>query len=288
MTTHFFNENSRGSRAKSVSLQILLLTCIFLASSKAQSQTASIPQADDGSTLSKSFRCPEEFTTDDLKKAALKEFIRAYAAQYPNNNVRDLMIFRYRLLVAHSCVQTLKSMLKDIDPLGQMLRVENHDFGPKTQEFDPKTKVWTIFFRKDGEPPEFADQDLILNFYGWNPATSPEAIAKAFIQPREGLNILGDFEAPDDLTKAPAFFIVSETIYPGDKYGFVNLSKMSSVGNGAYAVTLTKKITGKSVAEIDEKGRAWVISADGKASFDAVSHVGIDPSWEQYLAQTPK
>ncbi|MGC2161834.1 MAG: hypothetical protein WA634_08005 [Silvibacterium sp.] len=166
-----------------------------------------------------------------------------------------------------------------------MLRVQNQDFGPKTQEFDTKTKVWTVYFRKDGEPPELSDEDLIFNFYSWEPATSPEVIAEAFISPRENLHILGKFEAPDEITKAPAYFIVSETLYPGETYGYVNISKISSVGSGAYTVTLAKKITGASTASIEEKGKIWFISEEGKATTQLVDHVGVDPAWEQYLAQ---
>jgi hypothetical protein len=209
----------------------------------------------------------------------------AYAGQFPNNNVRDMMLFRYRLLVAHSCVQTLKSMLAEVSPLSEMLRVENRDFGPKTEELDPKTKVLTIWFRKNGEPPGLSDEDLILNFYGWKPPTSPEAIARAFINPRENLHILGKFTAPDDITRGPAYFIVSETLYPGETYGYVNITKISSVGSGTYAVTFAKRIAGTSTANIEERGRAWLISAEGKAISQAVDHVGVDPEWEQHFAQ---
>ena len=235
-----------------------------------------------------SFQCPEALTSNEAKQAALREFIRAYAGQFPNNNVRDMTLFRYRLLVAHSCIQTLKSMLAAIDPLSEMLRIEDRDFGPETEEFNPKTKVWTVWFRKNGEPPGLSDEDLILNFYGWKPPTSAEVIAKAFINPRENLHILVKFTAPDDITREPAYFIVSETLYPGETHGYVNISKITSVGSGTYTVTFAKKIAGTSTANIEERGRAWLISAEGEAISQAVGHVGVNPQWEQHFAQAHK
>ena len=235
-----------------------------------------------------SFQCPEELSSNEAKQSALQEFTRAYAGQFPNNTVRDMMLFRYRLLVAHSCVQTLKSMLAAVSPLSEMLRVEDGDFGPKTEEFDPKTKVLTIYFRKNGEPAGLSEEDLILNFYGWKPPMSPEAIARAFISPRKSLHILGKFTAPDDLTRVPAYFIVSQTLYPGKTYGYVNISKITSVGSGTYTVTFDKRIAGTSAASIEESGRAWLISAKGKAISQAVGHVGVDPQWEQHFAQAQK
>jgi hypothetical protein len=265
-----------------------VLAVLYLAPAGLPAATPTNSQDDAASPLLGSFRCPEEFTSKEAKEAALREFMQAYAGRFPNNNIRDMMLFRYRLLVAHSCLQTLNYMFTHVSPTSEMLRVKDRDFGPKTEEFDRKTKVWTVRFRKDGEPPGLSEEDLIFNFYGWKPATSPEAIAKAFISPRENLHILGKFEAPDDITKAPAYFIVSETLYPGETYGYLNISKISSVGSGAYTVTLAKKITGTSTANIAEEGRVWFISEEGKAITRVVDHVGIDPTWEQYLARAHK
>jgi len=170
--------------------------------------TPAKPQ-DAAAPLFRSFRCPEELPSNEAKEAALREFMQAYATQFPNHSIRDMTLLRYRILVAHSCVQTLKSMLMNVSPVSEMLRLGDQDFGPRTQEFDPKTKVWTVWFRKDGEPPALSDEDLIFNFYSWKPATSSEAIAQAFVRPRENQHVLAKFEAPDGITKAPAYFIVS-------------------------------------------------------------------------------
>jgi hypothetical protein len=242
------------------------------------------PQQGSEAALSKAFQCPESYGSPEAKQAALRDFIQSYSATLPNNNTRDLMLFRYRLLVAHSCIETLNSMLGDVGPLSEMLRFQGQDFGPRTEEHDSNTNVWTVWFRKDGEPAQLSEADLILNFYGW-PGPSPDRVAEAFVRPRPDIRVLGQFEAPDELTKAPAFFIVSQTQYPDEDHGYVNISKITSMGNGTFTVTLAKKIHGSSVADIEGKGKAWFLSEEGKAASRAIGRIGIDSSWEQYFAK---
>jgi hypothetical protein len=166
-----------------------------------------------------------------------------------------------------------------------MLRLGNSDFGPRTEEFDPKTKVWTVRFTRDGLPSSQSDENLLINFYGWNPPVSPEDVANAYISPRENLHILGKFEAPDDITKTPAYFILSETLYPGEKYGYLNIAKITSVGSSTYTATFTKVIMGNSTKDIAEKGKAWYLSEEGTAFRDAVNRISVDASWKEHFAE---
>ena len=122
--------------------------------------------------------------------------------------------------------------------------------------------------------PRLSDEELILSFYGWKPPTSPDVIARAFINPRENLHILAKFRAPDDITREPAYFIVSKTFYRGKTYGYINVSKITSVGSGTYTVTFDEaELSGTSAANIDERELArspGLISAKGKATSQAV------------------
>jgi hypothetical protein len=233
--------------------------------------------------ISNSFHCPETYPSKEAKQAALMEFLQEYASKFPNNNVRDVMVFRYRLLVAHSCIQTLKSMLTNVGPTSEMLSLRGGDYGPKTEEYDSATKVWTTYFRRDGEPPDLSNEDLIFNFYGWSPATSPDNIAHRFLARRDNIQILGKMIAPDEVTKVPSYFIVSETQYPGEAYVYLNISKISSVGSSAFTVTFSKKVVGSSSAGADQNARAWFVSEEGKATMREVGRVGVDGGWEEYL-----
>jgi hypothetical protein len=238
--------------------------------------------------LSSSFRCPEDYPSAAAKMAALNEFIREYTARFPNKTVRDLLMYRYHLLVLHSCVHTLRYMLAHVSPTAEMIRFDGKDYGPKTEGFDPTNKVWTIFFKEDGKLSQ-PDEELIFNFYGWNPPTSPSSIASAWLDRGDNVHTIWKFEAPDDLTKSPAYFFVSATTYPGQLFGYVNITKITSAGpNGAYAVTFSKKITGRDASQFDKNVRAWILSEEGKTASKAIGYVGVDSSWERYLAGQPK
>jgi len=270
------------SNRTSVVFLVLTSTLAFCPAVPGPGQPVALQKNTEGERFA-SFQCPEEYTSDAAKQAALKEFIQAYAQRFPRKNVRDMALFRYRLLVDHSCVQTLKSMLTDVGRITQMLRFENDDSGPRTEEYNTNTRVWTVWFRKDGEPPELSDEDLIVNFYGW-PGPSPETVADAFARPRESVQVIGKFQAPDELTKKPAFFILSETLYSDEQYGYVNISKITSVGSGTCTVTLAKKIRGDSVSDVDRNAKAWFLSDEGKAASRTLGRIGIDRSWEEYFA----
>jgi hypothetical protein len=170
-------------------------------------------------------------------------------------------------------------------PRSTTISFNQREYGPKTEKFNPAPRVWTVRFSKDGKPPGQTEEELIFNFYGWKAATSPMQIAEAYIGRRDNVKILGKFQAPDDVTKLPAYFIVSETLYPGEPGGFVNISKITSVGTGTYAVTFSKTIDGNNPAE---KGKAWFLGAEGQAVAKAIGQVGVDESWEQHFSDPGK
>jgi hypothetical protein len=268
-------------------LLILILTSTVSGPATVQALAQTAPQQDAEASLSRTFRCPETYSSDGAKKSAVRDFVQSYSAHFPTNNTRDLMLFRYHLLVAHSCIQTLNFMLTNVGPLDEMLRFQNDDLGPRTEEYDHVTRVWTVWFRKDGEPGGLSEEDLILNFYGW-PGPTPDAIATAFARTRPDFRVIFGYGAPDDLTGAKAFFVVSQQFYPGETYGYVNISKISSVGSGTYTATLAEKIHGSSAEDIERKSKAWLNTAAGKATITALDKVGVDRLWEQYLAEKLK
>jgi hypothetical protein len=242
--------------------------------------STSAGQKDNG--LSTNFRCPESDPSPEESRAELNEFVHTYAAQFPDKTVGNLMAYRYQLLVSHSCTKTLQFMLGHISSMEAMVRFNGRDFGPKDEEFDPGTRVWTEYF--DGSAN--GDDSLIFNFYGWEPPSSPESVAETFIAPRQGLKIIWKFQAPDDVTKAPAFFIVSETDRSEKGYGYVNLSKITSAGTSAYTVTYTKKFPCKNADSLDAKVKVWLLSDESKAIRSELGRVGADSGWKEYLTHT--
>lgn len=233
--------------------------------------------------LARSFRCPEDYASIEAKQAALRDFLQGYAAKFPNNTARDAMLYRYRLLIAHSCSQTLQFMVTHVSPVTEMLRFQNRDYGPKTEEFDPTTKIWTVYYVENGDRPDLAEEELIFNFYGWEPPKSPESIADAFINRSDNVRSLWKFKAPDDLTKALGYFFLSETTYLEQLYAYANISKITSAGRSAYSVTFSKKISGTSAADVDHKVRSWVLSEECRVTTIAIGRVGVDASWQEHL-----
>jgi len=174
-------------------------------------------------------------------------------------------------------------MLGHVSPVTEMLRFQNRDYGPKTEEFDATTKIWTVYYMENGERPDLAEEELILNFYGWEPPRSPESIAEAFINRSDNVRTLWKFKAPDDLTKAVAYFFLSESAYPKQLYAYANISKITSAGRSAYSVTFSKKISGTSAADVDHKVRSWLLSEECRVTTIAIGRVGVDASWQEHL-----
>jgi len=74
------------------------------------------PPAD--STADATFRCPESFRSADDARAALTQFMDWARSEHPAWTVRDLMVFRYTLLVDHNCWGTLEHMRAQSDSGG--------------------------------------------------------------------------------------------------------------------------------------------------------------------------
>ncbi len=233
--------------------------------------------------LATGFECPESYPSDDARTAALKQFVEAYRTAYPSNMVRDLEVFRYRLLVAHGCTKTLAYVQAHVLPTTEILELGGQEYGPATREYDSQTKVWTVFLRHSGASAERSDADLIFNFYGWTLPRTAAAVAQAFVQTRQDAVILGKFQAPDDVTGQPAFFIVSETIYPDQVYGYVNVTKVAPLGGSSYAVTFAKRFTGASADDAARQGKAWFLSKEGQDMAAAVGRVGVGDGWRESL-----
>jgi hypothetical protein len=236
-----------------------------------------------------SFRCPEDYPSSEAAKAALDEFVKAYAAKFPDKTINDFAAYRYQLLASHSCTKTLQNLhdgfLADITPATATINFNQHQFGPRDEEFDPATKVWTEYFDGKSAGDAGPDEELIFNFYGWRPPVSATSIAETYINRRDNIQILGKFQAPDEGTKAPAYFIVSETTFKKKPYGYLNIGKVTSIGDSAYMVTFTMRIFGANNAEIDAKARAWYSSAAGQAASREIGKIGVNQSWQEYLSK---
>jgi hypothetical protein len=231
------------------------------------------------------FRCPESFSTETEKEAALRSFMDEYRSAHPDMTVRDLMSDRYRALVKHDCSQTLAYMTAHISPIAEEVRFDRRDFLRDTPEFDHATRVWTVYF----DPVSPSDQEhvdeLVLNLYGWNPAPLPADIARAFVSPRPNIKILFKFAAPDAESKELFYYVVSLNMIPSRSYGYIDLTRIGPVAGSAFAVTYGRKFQANSADELLAKAEAWLLSDTGKTIEKELNKVGVDSDWQTALAE---
>ena len=259
-----------------------LVLCAAIASPPSVSGVQTGPGGAQPAAIS-DFRCPEDYGSEAAQHQALDDFIKTYTAQHPNASVQELMLVRGRLLVSHHCTQTLQHMLAHVSAIAQMLRFSGQNYDRKETKFDSATHVWTVYFDPEAGEPTNPDHGLIFNFYGWNANASARSVAEAWMNRTDGVRTIFKFQAPDEVTRLPAFFIVSETMHADRGYGYVNISKIASAGSGAYAVTYDRRFAGNTPAEVDGSVRAWLLTSEAKEVQKAIAGVGIEPDWQEAL-----
>jgi hypothetical protein len=209
--------------------------------------------------------------------------------------VGDMESFRYQLLVSHTCNTTLENELHDVAPIDTMLRFNGESFGPETTQFDNGTDVWSTYFALNGESLSSPDEELIFNFYlqnVWATSTvTAEEVATTLVQ-NSAETIDYKFTAPDSATKLPDYFVYSDITYPQQNYGYIYITKISTIQNSAFSVTYAKKIT-DSAANLDSDINSWLLheltaAKSNQGPIEEVSNVAVDSSWPSYLASQPE
>jgi hypothetical protein len=244
--------------------------------------------------ISDSFACPESYTSPQDQTNAVAKFISEYSKVFPNATVADMYTYRYHLLVSHSCNKTLANMLQNVTTLDQMLRLEAKDFGPQKIEFTKDTGVLSSYFTLDGQGLENPDEELIFNFYlqnVWtNGAISTEYVAQVVADSygqSDTSQVIYKFTAPDTITKNPDFFIFSDVTYPDQGYGYLYVTKISSLQNSVFSITYSRKFTA-SATKLQSNINDWLAQdlklADGYSK--EIDNIGVDSSWLTYLSNS--
>jgi hypothetical protein len=178
-------------------------------------------------------------------------------------------------------------MLAHVSPTTEMFQFGTGDYGPKTEEFDPLKKVWTVRYKREDQSTNLHPDELIFSFYGSKPPTSPESVVQAFVKKNDHVQILGQLQVADEVTKSPAYIILSETRYKGDPFALVTVSKTTSLGRSAYTVTFSKRISGISNADLEKNLKSWLSGDEVRAIELGIVHVGVDTEWQGYLTEPP-
>jgi len=126
-----------------------------------------IPPPVDYGSYSESFRCPEDYQTEEEKTQNLLYFMASYRKQYPASTTEQLMIARYHLLATNLCEETLANMSQQVDPdYSPMISFMDKNFGPRTIEFDNETNVLTAYYPQNNQNLEDSSNgELIFDFF---------------------------------------------------------------------------------------------------------------------------
>jgi formylglycine-generating enzyme required for sulfatase activity len=255
---------------------------------QAAATTGRLPTPPD--ELSRSFVCPENYSSRQEQQDAIAKFISSYQRLHPNSTVGEMLTYRYSLLVSHSCNIALSDQLGNVTRHTPMLRFVGRDFGPQVTHFNIQTKVWSSYYTLNGQGLESPDEELIFNFYFENLWATPpksgklidlvlDVISGAF-ENRANAGILWQFAAPDAITHILDFFITADIVYPDQNYGYLYVMKVSPIQNSVYSVTYSKKFIGPANRLVQDMNN-WRLR-DLKAN-DSVSkgigEIKVDASW---------
>ncbi len=63
--------------------------------------------------LSRIFKCPEQYTTEEEKFESYKQFGSFYLNKYPTSTLESILDKRYDFLIKNNCAETLKTWDKN-------------------------------------------------------------------------------------------------------------------------------------------------------------------------------
>lgn len=253
-------------------------------------QTSSEQQTNDD--LTRSFVCPEDYQSPQAREDALITFIDDYSEEHPNATLQDIYTYRHTTLVSHSCNKTLANLLQNISPDDLKLYFVGKDFGPQNLQFTNDTNVWSSYYTLGEQGLANPDEEIILNFYLHDVWTSKKFTAQSVAQniadsfsQYSNSTLINKFTAPDDITKKPAYFIISDTIHPDQNYAYVYIMKISSIENDVFSVAYSKKFN-DDASNLQSNINNWLTqdlgSSEGASS--GIANIGVNANWLDYFA----
>lgn len=252
------------------------------------------------------FKCPSEYETAEKYTEDLAKWIRKSTDANPGITGDELLALRDKKLGNHRCrpspwgneldgasdsQRTASSSVEfnetsgvfNVSPRDKIIKFGDKSYGPYITKQDLYTGVRSVYYPLLGQKTVEADEEVILNFYiqgVWaDEVFTARDFANQFVNGSEndGDYILDHFEAPDPVTKEPAFYIVSYAIYPDLEYGYVFLSKITSIKNDVYSVLLSKKFVGTEM-DLKNKMTEW-LEKEGDYYQTVVADIKPDNSW---------
>jgi hypothetical protein len=241
------------------------------------------------------FRCPESYTTDAERDAAVKAFVENFAKQHPQATVGDCAAERHRLLVAHDCRQTLanidqsqkpqKATPQIMSPQQQSLTIAGRIFTRVDEYYDSTTRVWSIIFVDDPQHPESFANQIIINFYDWTSKPISEAVATTLSEEKPGTKNIFLFKAPDEPGGETVYHIVSAG-HTRSQANFINVMRVAGWDKSTVNIDFSHRLSvGTDLHKTEVEARQWLLSAEGENLRDAAEALRVGPGWQKYLKQ---
>jgi hypothetical protein len=168
-------------------------------------------------------------------------------------------------------------------PRVRSLTLAGHKFERVVEYYDAETHVWSVIFVDDPQHPENYGNQLILNFYGWTPKPTAEAVASALSEERQGAKNIFLFKAPDKPNGEMAFHIVPLT---WGRANFVNLMSVTHWEKSAINISFGHRLgAGADPDKMDAEARQWLLSPEGESFRDTVASLRAGDGWREYLKQ---
>jgi hypothetical protein len=104
---------SRGFGRLALAAAIASGYCLPSSRASADTETAvQLRQVDAASDeqYDAAFRCPESFGSDEERRQALMDYMNWALARHPHWTVKQVLDYRYDLLVRHRCTETLRNI----------------------------------------------------------------------------------------------------------------------------------------------------------------------------------
>ena len=165
-------------------------------------------------------------------------------------------------------------------PADSVIRLDVGTFGPCARDFDPNTRVASVYCPKVGSPEE--REFLFINVYLagiWADSADAELVAHTISESTQsGLIMEGAFSAPSRPTTTElTYFLVQTHVQPGASFGHVYLTALSPADEAVVAVLYGQRFD-VPAEELRARERQWL--ADNLTThFRQISRISLDSSW---------
>jgi hypothetical protein len=169
------------------------------------------------------------------------------------------------------------------DPSKSPIRFVGNNYDFSEGDFDCQTRVGYVYYTLNGSTSDNPDGQIFIDYYfqgvyNDNPFTAEDVANNTS---NGNFVVESRFEAPDPISKKPAYFLVASSVDQDGINGRVTIMKFADIGEDVYSAVFSKRINSKGMDSYEavEKWLADKVKTYG----DALGNIGPDDSWLNYF-----